>query len=1187
MKKLLLLISIIFLGFTSTYASHLMGGEITYTHVSGDDYEVTLIIYRDCSGIPVSQNATVTFESASCGQNFNYSIPFIQINDVSQVCPGQNTTCNGGTLAGTQQYIFRGTVTLTPCVDWIMHWNNGTRNPNITNLVSPATRNLFIQTTLNNVVGTNNNSPQYFNPPTPYLCVNNLAILSHGATDADGDSLYYSLAQPLTTPGPPGTPIPFTAGHTTLQPVITNPVGGLTLDQETGKMCFTPSIAQTVVISVLIQEYRNASLIGTLIREMQVVVDPTCSNSPPTSSGAPSCDDALLAIDVANSGGSVTQPDDNSVLMCPGDNVCFDINFTDPDNLTTPGSNNLNITSNILLALPGATFTVTNNNTPNPIARVCWTPTALDSGLNVITILAIDDACPISVSQSFIFDITIYDQPYAGLDDTICENESIQLNGSGGAGYTWYYDDGIGGNQVPVGAEFSCNPCFNPIATPLVTTDYYMVSSLGAACDTTDSVTITVIPGYTISSTQNDTNICVGDVVDFSTTPSNPGTYGYNWTSSLGTVLTNLFDSTATGTFNTPGIDTILVDVNTANCALIDTFFVNIAQVPNINITTPDTLLDCTPSLPINLDLGAAPVPNDFSFDWTFPATLNNPATQNPNATPNQAITNYVVTVTDTLGGCFDTDTVEVKSCCIQFPTVLFENSTCFGIDNGKIYTSATALNSSLTIEFHANDPAFTLLQTSTGNNADSILNLAPGSYIVALLDTIGCSFYDTLTITEPFPVTLTNVTPDTTICRNGFATLYGTPGGATPPVNLVWSGGLVGNGPHQVNPTFFSTLYSVYAQDANGCTSPAQNIIVTLRDSIKIDTILLTETTICPGESTTLIVDANGGGAGLIYTWLNSNNTIIGATDTNAYTVTPSYDGEIFSVIVSDSCTTTPKTASVTTDWADVVLPTYIVNDSVGCFDKIKPFITNTTPNLGSMTNVNWDFGDGNTFDSPFSYQIDHAYDAPGLYDITLTVTDQDGCKWDTIMADYQVDAHGYPTADFQWNPNPTDYLNAEITFNNQSTGNVFNEWLFITDAAYTSNNFNPVFQFPQDQPGNYDVTLTVTNKYGCRDSISKVVEIDDVFLFYIPTAFTPDGDGLNDSFKVVGEGLDLSNFKMSIFNKWGELIFESSNPDTGWDGTYKGNLVPDGVYIWKIDAKEAHSPVIQRKDGFITIVR
>jgi gliding motility-associated-like protein len=1153
-----------------------MGAEITYTHVSGNDYEVTLVVYRDCSGISLSTTSqTVTFQSASCGQNFTSALPYVSTIDVSQVCGTALTTCNGGTNPGTQQYVYRGIVTMTPCTDWIMRWNSGTRNPATTNLVSASTRNLYIQNTLNNIAGVNNNSPQFFNIPTPYLCINQLVIYSHAASDPDGDSLYYSLATPLTTPGPPGTPIPFAGGYTQAQPMITS--SGMNLNQQTGEMCFTPSAIQVSVVSILIEEFRNNVLIGTQIREMQVIVA-NCTNQNPTTGVAPTCGGAGGMTNITG-GASVDSVDQNSILMCPNESVCFDVIFSDPD------GDDIYVTSNAAIAMPGATFTVLNDSTPNPIGTFCWTPTALDSGLNVFTVILEDNACPISGLSTFTYDVTIFDQPYAGPDDTICETQPTQLVATGGSGYTWF--DVATNTQMPVGANFSCNPCFNPIATPLVTTKYYVLSSLTAACENTDTVEITVIPGYTLASTQNDTNICVGETVDFSTTPSIAGTYTYNWTTAFGSALATPSDSATIGTFTAPGTETILVEVNNVNCVLFDTFFVHTAAVPNINITTPDTLLDCVNSLPINVDLNGAPTPNDYSYVWTYPTTLDTADIQNPDATPTQAITNYAVVVTDTLGNCFDTDTVEVKSCCIQFPTVLFENSTCFDLDNGKITASAVALNSDFTIEFHRNDPTFTLLQSSSGNLEDSITNLGPGNYIVLMFDTIGCSYSDTLTITEPFPVTLTNVTPDTSICINGTATLYGTAGGATAPVNLIWSNGLVGNGPHQVNPTFFSTLYTVFAQDANGCTSPSQNIIVSLRDSIEIDTMLITEETICREDKTTLLVYANGGGTGLIYTWLNGNNTIIGATDTGAYTVTPSYDGEIFTVIVSDSCTTPTKTVSVMTDWADLVLPTYIVNDSVGCFDKIKPFITNTTPSLGNMSHVHWDFGDGNTFDSPFSYQIDHAYDAPGLYDITLTVTDQYGCEWDTIMGDYQIDAHGYPTADFVWNPNPTDYLNAEITFNNQSVGNVFNEWLFITDAAYTSNVFDPVFQFPQNQPGDYDVTLTVTNKHGCRDSITKIVVIDDVFLFYIPTAFTPDGDGLNDNFKVVGEGLDLSNFKMSIFNKWGELVFESSNPDIGWDGTYKGSLVPDGVYVWKIDAKEAHSSVIQRKDGYITIVR
>jgi len=1182
MKKLLLLITIISLSFTSSYASHLMGGEITYTHVAGDTYEVTLLVYRDCSGIPVNQNQTVTFQSASCVQNFAFNIPFIQINDVSQVCVGQLTTCNGGFLPGTWQYVFRGIVTLTPCSDWIMSWNNGTRNPDITNLVAPANRNLFIVTTLNNIAAPFNNSPQYFNPPTPYLCVSNLAILSHGATDADGDSLYYSLAQPLTTPGPPGVPIPFVAGHSILQPVITT--SGLTLDQETGKMCFTPSQAQVTVISVLIKEYRNTVLIGTLIREMQVVIDGTCINSPPSTTGTPTCDGALLALDLVNSGTSVIQLDDNSISMCPSDNVCFDVAFSDLD------GHNIVVTSNYFNSLPGATFTVLNDSTPNPIATVCWIPTVLDSGLNVLTILALDDGCPIRVSQSFIFDITVNDQPYAGPDITICETETAQLSTNGGATSAWYYDDGIGGNLVPVGLEFSCNPCSTPIATPLVTTAYYVVNALTAAtCDSTDTLIITVIPGYTLSSNQSDTNICVGDVINFYTTPSLIGGYTYSWASNTG-IFGTPNDSITGGTFNTPGPDTVIVTVNNVNCSLTDTFFVNVSAIPNINITTPDTLLNCVsilPALPINVDLGAAPVPNNFSFSWNFGTTLDDPTVQNPNATPTQAITNYIVIVTDTLGNCFGTDSIEVRVCCIT-PTVTFTNSTCFGADDGKIVVSATDPFSDLTIEFHNNDAGFTLLQTFTGNNpADSIENLVPGSYIVMIINPVGCSYNETITITEPTPVTLGHVTSNTIICIGGTVTLSGIPNGTIAPINLVWDNGLIGSGPHNVNPTANSTTYNVYAQDANNCVSDTQSIIIDLFPPITINSFDIMRDIICVGDTTIIRVDATGGGTNLIYTWMNGNGDTINITAANQLIITPSYDGEIYAVIVSDNCTTPTQTDSIATDWADLVLPTYTVANIAGCYNEIVPSITNTTPGLSNMASVLWDFGDGETDNFPFGAPFPYSYDNPGIYDITLIVTDQYGCQWDTVMPQYQIDAHDNPTADFSWNPNPTDYLNAQITFDNQSTENLYNQWIFVTNAQYTSNDIDPIFQFPQGQPGSYDVTLTVTNSFGCQDSISKVVVIDDVFLFYIPTGFTPDGDGLNDQFKVVGEGLDLNSFKMTVFNKWGQMVFESTNPDIGWDGTQSGSLVPDGVYVWKIEAKEAHSSIVHNKDGFVSIVR
>ena len=473
-----------------------MGAEITYTHVSGNDYEVTLIVYRDCNGVNLSTTSqNVDFESATCNQNFSQNLPYVQTNEVSQVCGTAVTTCNGGTIAGTEQFVYRGIVTLTPCSDWIIHWDSGNRNPAITNLVNPNTSNIYVQNTLNNILGTNNNSPQYFNLPTPYLCANNLAIYSHAASDPDGDSLYYSLSNPLTTPGPPGTPIAFAGGYSLAQPMITT--AGMNLNQQTGEMCFTPSQAQISVVSVLIEEFRNNALIGTQIREMQVVVT-GCTNQNPTTGAVATCGGSGGMTNIVG-GPSVVSIDQNSIQMCPDDNVCFDIVTSDPD------GNNITVTSNAAIAIPTGSFTIANNGTPNPVITFCWTPTALDSGLNVFSVILTDDACPVSGTQTFTYDITVFDQPYAGPDDTICGPQTSQLNAVGGATYTWFYDGTT--TQVPVGPEFSCNPCSNPIVKPLVTTSYYVVSSLTAACENTDTLTINVVADFTPDAI-GDTTLC-------------------------------------------------------------------------------------------------------------------------------------------------------------------------------------------------------------------------------------------------------------------------------------------------------------------------------------------------------------------------------------------------------------------------------------------------------------------------------------------------------------------------------------------------------------------------------------------------------------------------------------------------------------------------------------------------------
>ncbi|MDG1477374.1 MAG: gliding motility-associated C-terminal domain-containing protein [Vicingaceae bacterium] len=716
MKKFLLFITILFSGITSSYASHLMGAEITYTHVSGDDYEVTLIIYRDCSGITVSTNQNVTFESASCNQNINFNIPFIQTVDVSQVCPGQTTTCNGGTVPGTQQYVFRGIVTLTPCVDWIMHWNSGTRNPAITNLVAPSTENLYIQNTLNNVIGTNNNSPQFFAIPTPYICVNQLTIYNHAATDADGDSLYYSLSTPLTTPGPPGAPIAFTAGYSQAQPIITNPVSSLNFNQLTGEMCFVPGQNQISVVSVLIEEFRNNVLIGSQIREMQIVVSATCSsNSNPSAGVTPTCSGGGGGMNIQFTSGSVTKVDTNSVTMCPNDTVCVSYAFSDPD------ADNVTVdTNSISAALPGCAINLTGDGTPTPTLTVCWVPSVLDTGLNVFSVILTDDACPISGLQTFSYDITVLDEVYAGLDTTICNlGSGAQLGASGGAGYTWYEFGST--TPVPVSAEFTCNPCFNPVATPTVTTDYYVVSTLVGQCKDKDTVRVTVSPN-TIPAITNlpDTFFCEGSSVNVS---ADAGYISYDWTTTGGT--------TQTENFNQGGLFAVIV----SDGICIDTLhFVNIIEIPNPHPVISGNLTFC---LNDGTTLSTEPVYD--SYNWTSGSTFDS--------------TNIVATLPGISSITLTVDSLGCTTSVTEQLTALAVPSTVIIADNDTICPGGSTNLSTL--------GSFDSYVWSPSGSTDST-TASPSGLVSVTISENGCDYTANSTIfTYPNPVAEFTINPE------------------------------------------------------------------------------------------------------------------------------------------------------------------------------------------------------------------------------------------------------------------------------------------------------------------------------------------------------------------------------------------------------------------------------------------
>ena len=249
-------------------ASHLMGGEINYKCVGGNDYVITLSLYRDCAGITIANTQSVSISAPSCGQAITTSLPVVYSAEVTPNCPGTVTTCNGGTVPGMELWVYQDTVTLgANCANWTIAWSSCCRNMAITNLVNAGSEAMYLEARLDNLNVSCNTSPVIMGAPVNQMCVNNMFCMQNTAYDADGDSLVYSLQDALSSVG---VPIAYNAGYSATAPFTSST--GNNFDPTTGNLCITPSQLEVGVVSVRVDEYRNGQWIGAIFRDIQIAV---------------------------------------------------------------------------------------------------------------------------------------------------------------------------------------------------------------------------------------------------------------------------------------------------------------------------------------------------------------------------------------------------------------------------------------------------------------------------------------------------------------------------------------------------------------------------------------------------------------------------------------------------------------------------------------------------------------------------------------------------------------------------------------------------------------------------------------------------------------------------------------------------------------------------------------------------
>jgi gliding motility-associated-like protein len=249
-------------------------------------------------------------------------------------------------------------------------------------------------------------------------------------------------------------------------------------------------------------------------------------------------------------------------------------------------------------------------------------------------------------------------------------------------------------------------------------------------------------------------------------------------------------------------------------------------------------------------------------------------------------------------------------------------------------------------------------------------------------------------------------------------------------------------------------------------------------------------------------------------------------------------------------------------------------------CFE-----LTSTTTSSSPIADLTWNFSNGVTYSgNAVGDCFTNNSGSTISIGVELVATNAEGCSSSLFEANY-INVNHNPIAYFTYNPIDPDVLYSDVDFiNGSSFGDNF---LWTIEGNGTSTVLNPSIEFGET-PDQYLVELIAYTDEGCSDTVTSIVNIKDRIIFYVPNTFTPDDDEFNPTFTpIFTAGFDPFDYKLLIYNRWGEILFESNNTLFGWDGTYNGKRVKDGTYIWNIEFKETMSDKRHVHTGHINLLR
>ncbi|MCB0762629.1 MAG: gliding motility-associated C-terminal domain-containing protein, partial [Flavobacteriales bacterium] len=683
-------------------------------------------------------------------------------------------------------------------------------------------------------------------------------------------------------------------------------------------------------------------------------------------------------------------------------------------------------------------------------------------------------------------------------------------------------------------------------------------------CSTTDDIQVTIIP-EPVPNAGQDEEICYDEETQLDAS----GGADYLWEDN--------------GWFNSNlDIDNPLVQPLETDTFVVTVFGLNgCGAMDSVILFVPepfDIVTDNTPQVCFGICDGFIDVTPGGSYG-TYAIAWDDPALDDFSETDVCAGL-YTYTIFDE-NFCSTTGTVEILELAEPFiDDVLINTPNCFGDETGQLtVVEPTA------VQFYLDYPV--------DSNATGVFsNLPAGNYSLMVLDVDGC-YSDTLvSFTENSSQMFISTNFDTTlICVDTPIDFIANAAGGSGVLTYTWYDDLPPAGSQiQTGDTYTvipqdTTVVYVLATDELGCTTDTLMMAAVFDTPVDVYTDPNGEPQICQGECLDMTAFPSGGNGNVQVTWVQYDqfNPVDLGNDLSI-TECP-MEGTAYIVYADDGCSV------VATDTVFVIVhETPDVEFEVNSYGECYPF-TATFVNLTDTLlwgNCLWDFGNGDL--QAVCDTISFTYFNPGTYNPTLTVTSEFGCT-DTDSLDVPIFAYDYPVANFTWSPDPVSTLENHVQFINESIGA---QTYFWDLSGFTQTTLvDPVFEFPVVDQISYIVCLEAINEFGCRDTICKDLLMESIMTVNVPNAFTPDSDGLNDTFFPVISGITDENYTFRIWDRWGAIVFETHDRTDVWTGGVgnsddPGNYyVPNDVYIWEVECEELSTGEIHNFKGHVTIVR